>query len=108
MLKFILFGLAAFILYKFITGDKRKKQQNQEQDVQKKAAKGELVKDPVCGTYVSVDSDIRVRKGDTVHKFCSYECRDKYLKQLGRKPPLEQAEAEGKPQEPSGSSKEND
>jgi YHS domain-containing protein len=96
MLKFIIFAVAAFVLYKLITGDKRKKQQNQEREVHQKAAQGEMVKDPVCGAYVSKDSEIRVRSGDTVHCFCSYDCRDKYLKQLGHTPPVEKAEAEEK------------
>jgi YHS domain-containing protein len=92
MLKLIIFAVAAFVLYKLLTGDKRKKEQDKERDVKKKVAQGELVKDPVCGTYVSLDSDIRVRQGDTVHRFCSYECRDRFLKQIGHTPPSEQSE----------------
>ena len=39
---------------------------------------GELKKDPVCGTYVSVDTAVTKRiNGQTVH-FCSAACRDKY------------------------------
>jgi len=39
---------------------------------------GELKKDPVCGTYVSVDVSVTKRvDGETVH-FCSAACRDKY------------------------------
>jgi YHS domain-containing protein len=37
-----------------------------------------LQQDPVCGTYVAVDSSLkRVVKGKVVH-FCSPECRDRY------------------------------
>ncbi|HWF09925.1 MAG TPA: hypothetical protein VG297_15765 [Bryobacteraceae bacterium] len=37
-----------------------------------------LQQDPVCGTYVAVDSSLkRVVKGKVLH-FCSPECRDKY------------------------------
>jgi YHS domain-containing protein len=37
-----------------------------------------LQQDPVCGTYVAVDSSLkRVVKGKVFH-FCSPECRDKY------------------------------
>ncbi|MFW6388812.1 MAG: TRASH domain-containing protein, partial [Desulfohalobiaceae bacterium] len=32
-----------------------------------------------CGTYVSSDSDIRVKQGNQVYYFCSYDCRDKFL-----------------------------
>lgn len=39
---------------------------------------GELKKDPVCGTFVSVDVSVTKRiDGQTVH-FCSAACRDKY------------------------------
>lgn len=41
-----------------------------------------MVKDPICGTYVKKDSDIRVRNGEKVECFCSFECRDKYIKRL--------------------------
>jgi YHS domain-containing protein len=37
-----------------------------------------LQQDPVCGTYVGVDSSLkRVVNGRVLH-FCSPECRDKY------------------------------
>jgi YHS domain-containing protein len=38
-----------------------------------------LQQDPVCGTYVAIDSSLkRIMDGKVVH-FCSPECRDKYL-----------------------------
>lgn len=43
---------------------------------------GVLHRDPVCGTYVSMDSAIaQTIDGQTVY-FCSPECRDKY--RMGR------------------------
>lgn len=82
MLKFVIFIVAGFLLYKMFMNDRRKKSQVKEQQFEKKAATGELVKDPMCGAFVSVDSDIRVREGESIHRFCSYECRDKFLKQI--------------------------
>ena len=39
---------------------------------------GELKRDPVCGTFVSVDVSVTKRvNGETLH-FCSPACRDKY------------------------------
>ena len=39
---------------------------------------GELKKDPVCGTYVSMATALQEKiKGETVY-FCSKECREKY------------------------------
>lgn len=83
MLKFIVIGAALFLVYKLFMGDKQKKQMDKAKTVKEKAASGEMIKDPVCGTYVEKDGTIRVKEGQKVHVFCSYECRDKYLKQLG-------------------------
>lgn len=41
-------------------------------------AAGPLEKDPVCGTFVSPASSIRMTAGGAVHHFCSTECRDKF------------------------------
>ncbi len=81
MLRLLILIGAIYLLYKMITGEKKHKS---SVDVEEKVKVGEMVKDPVCGTYVSVNSDIRVRDGDKVYHFCSYECRDKFLKQLQR------------------------
>jgi len=83
LLKFIIIGVAIFIVYKLFMGDKKKKSMESEKVVKQKVAAGEMVKDPICGTYVERDGSIRVREGEKVHVFCSYECRDKFLKQLG-------------------------
>lgn len=38
-----------------------------------------LRQDPVCGTYVAIDSSLKtIKDGEVIH-FCSPECRDKYL-----------------------------
>jgi YHS domain-containing protein len=82
MLKFVVLAVACFILYKLITNDKKKKVEVKQNKDQELAKEGVLVKDPVCGTYVSKDSDIRIKEGEQVKCFCSYECRDKYLKMI--------------------------
>jgi len=85
MLNFLIFIVAAFILYKLLTGDFKKKKEVRNKEKENLAATGVMIKDPVCGTYIPVDGDIRVKQGDKVHNFCSYECRDKFLKQLEAK-----------------------
>lgn len=82
MLKFIVIGVALFLVYKLFLGDKKKNAMNKEQEMKAKVASGDMVKDPICGTYVERDGNIRVKEGDVVHTFCSYECRDRFLKQL--------------------------
>jgi endogenous inhibitor of DNA gyrase (YacG/DUF329 family) len=35
----------------------------------------------VCGTYVSEAESISVKDNDKIYRFCSYDCRDIFLKQ---------------------------
>lgn len=86
LLKFIIIGAALFFIYKLFMGDKKKKEMQQEKTIKQKVASGEMVKDPNCGTYVDKDGAIRVREGEKVHVFCSYECRDKFIKKLQAAP----------------------
>lgn len=94
MLKLIIFAVGCYIVYKLFFKDFLKKKEvaekEQKAEEDRKIAAGEMVKDPECGTYVSVDDSISVRDGDRSFYFCSYECRDKFLKRLeesGRKAP---------------------
>ena len=40
---------------------------------------GKLMKDPVCGTYVSQEQSLSTTHGSESFYFCSEECRDKFL-----------------------------
>jgi YHS domain-containing protein len=82
MIKILIFVAAAFILYKILTNDKKKKKKETVKEREQKVMDGEMVKDPICGTYVPKDTDIRIRNGQDIYCFCSFECRDEYLKQL--------------------------
>lgn len=86
MWKWLVLGLAVYVLYRLFANDflKKKKENAEDQaaEVERKVAAGEMVKDPECGTYVSVDGNISVRDGDKVYRFCSYECRDNFLERL--------------------------
>lgn len=86
MLKFVVIAAGIFIVYKLFANDfshkKKKGSENEAKVMEKKKAAGELAKDPICGTYVSIDDSITVRDGEKLHCFCSYDCRDKFLKQL--------------------------
>ena len=39
---------------------------------------GDLVKDPVCGTFVSVQSPYSKSAGGKTHHFCSQACLDRF------------------------------
>lgn len=97
MWKWLVLLIAAYALYRLFANDflKKKRESDREDaaEMERKVAAGEMVKDPECGAYVSVDSAISVRDGGTVHHFCSYECRDRFLKRL---------EAEGRELPPRG------
>ena len=83
MLKWILIAAVLYLLYRMIESGRRKKDVKNNQDFQQLVAKGELIKDPICGTYVEKESSISAREGEVVHYFCSYACRDTFLKQHG-------------------------
>jgi len=39
----------------------------------------DMVKDPVCGSYVAVEHAVKVTKDGVEYYFCSKECSEKYL-----------------------------
>ena len=80
--KWLLVAAALFVLYKLFMGDRGRDAKKEAKVQERKIASGEMVKDPVCGTYVEIDSSIKVRDGEAVHHFCSYECRQKFLDQV--------------------------
>ena len=82
MYRWLILIVAGFILYKLFIGDRGRKKDQEAESKKRMAATGEMVKDPVCGTYVPADADIRVRDGDKVYAFCSYECREAFVKRL--------------------------
>lgn len=84
MWKWIILALAAYFLYRLFANDikKKKDQRDDIAEKERKVATGEMVKDPECGTYIDAESSITVRDGETIHRFCSYECRDAFLKKL--------------------------
>ncbi len=80
--KLLLVAGALFVLYKLFMGDRGRSDKKEAKAKERKIASGEMVKDPVCGSYVEKDSSIKVRDGQAVHYFCSYDCRQKFLDRL--------------------------
>jgi len=52
---------------------------------------GELVRDPVCSTYIPRDSAIAVRVGAETRYYCSTTCRDKDTESGGGQPRMKRA-----------------
>jgi YHS domain-containing protein len=44
----------------------------------REAIRGELKRDPICGTYVAASASIKKTVGKEVVHFCSPTCRDRY------------------------------
>lgn len=86
MWKLIFLVAALYIAYKLFANDFLKKRNAEEkadkEETDRKIAAGEMAKDPECGTYVSIDDSISVKDGERTYYFCSYECRDAFLKRL--------------------------
>jgi YHS domain-containing protein len=71
----LLFLLLRSIVRSFLSNRRRAPSAPRQTPIQ---SGGELKKDPVCGTYVSVAASFtRNINGQVVH-FCSKECRDRY------------------------------
>ena len=77
---------AGYFLFRMFTNDARHKKKETKQEQEEKVATGDLIKDPVCGAYIDADSGVTVRDGEVIHRFCSYECRDTFLKRLQAAP----------------------
>ncbi|MFV0421574.1 transcriptional regulator [Oleidesulfovibrio sp.] len=82
MLKWLIIIVAGYLLFRMLTNDQKRKSKDGEKEKERMYAAGEMVKDPICGAYVEKDGGISVRDGETIHRFCSYDCRDKFLEQL--------------------------
>ena len=99
MWKLIFLCIAIYVVYRMFANDFLKKRKQSETDQKaeqdRRMAAGEMVKDPECGTYVAIEDSISIRDGDQAWFFCSYECRDKFMKKLeaaGRKLPHNEGE----------------
>lgn len=82
MWKWLVLAIAGYLLYRLFANDVLKKKKDDKVDKENLVATGEMVKDPICGAYVDADGGVTVRDGNKTYRFCSYECRDKFIKQL--------------------------
>ena len=86
MWKWLILILVGYALYRMFMNDRKKSGEDTKKEKEHLSATGEMGKDPVCGAYIDSDSNIAVRDGKTVHRFCSYDCRDEFLKRIGKLP----------------------
>ena len=89
LIKVAIVALVCYVLYRLFMNDNKKKAEKDAEKKKKRIESGEMVKDPVCGTYVEKDSAITVRNGEQTLYFCSYECRKKYIESVGEQKKLD-------------------
>ncbi len=80
--KLLIFAIAGYALFRLFMNDKKKKEEAIHEEHSEKIADGDLVKDPICGTYVEKESSVSVRDGEHVEYFCSHDCRSKYIAKI--------------------------
>lgn len=76
MIKFAVLGLCLFVLVMLIKNKGGKKEAPAIDTT-------EMVKDPVCGTYVDESTKHKLKYYDKVYCFCSQECMDNFKKEKG-------------------------
>jgi YHS domain-containing protein len=75
ILKFL---FAAFMIYLTLALFKKNKAVD---DNKNKEDAVDLIKDPICGTFVDKETGYKVKFYDKIYYFCSEECRDKFIKE---------------------------
>ena len=81
MFKLFIYALFLYVLYRLLTGGRRKKTVGNGRKTTgsgELAAHDQLVEDPVCHIYIPKRQAIVLQDGDTVVYFCSEQCRKMY------------------------------
>ena len=81
MFKLFIYALFLYVLYRLLTGGRRKKTVGNGRKTTgsgELAAHDQLVEDPVCHIYITKRQAIVLQDGDTVVYFCSEQCRKMY------------------------------
>ena len=82
MFRWLLVALAGYIIYRMYRNDIKAKLAQRKDDEARRQESGEMVRDPICGTFVDLTEAITVRDGDKLYYFCGYDCRDAFLKRM--------------------------
>jgi len=83
-LRLVIIGFLLYILYRLVTGPKKKKMQGGKNS---SASSGQvqdvLVEDPVCHTYIPKGQAIQLRHNKQIYYFCSNKCYETFLEKKG-------------------------
>lgn len=83
MFKLFIYALFLYVLYRLLTGGRKKKpvthgSGRQSAGPGELAAHDQLVEDPVCHIYIPKRQAIVLQESDTLVYFCSEQCRKMY------------------------------
>ena len=82
MYRWLLVVLAGYIIYRMFKNDIKARVEERKHADARRHESGEMIRDPICGTFVEAEEAVTVRDGDTIYYFCGYDCRDAFLKRL--------------------------
>ncbi len=83
MFRWLLLAIAGYIVYLMFRNDSRAKMDAQKRgEAAGGEAAGDMARDPVCGTFVNMADAVTVRDGGKRYYFCSYDCREEFLKRM--------------------------
>ena len=82
MYRWLLVALAGYIIYRMFKNDIKAKLEERKRDDARRGESGEMIRDPICGTFVDMGAAVTVRNGDNIYYFCDYDCRDAFLKRM--------------------------
>ena len=83
-LRLVIIGALLYILYRLLTGPKKKKVQSRKSGpASSGAVQDVLVEDPVCHTYIPKVQAVQLHHENKMFYFCSDKCCKTFLKQKG-------------------------
>lgn len=84
MIRLLLFGIFAFLIYTIVVTLLRilrsGRRPGPSMPPEKSSSGEDMVKDPVCGTYVPKHDAIRQQHPGGAHYFCSSACAERFRK----------------------------
>ena len=81
LMRLVFYAILALIIYYLLRGLWGPKPRGQDA----REFEDELVKDPVCDTYIPKNKAISVKIGNKRVYFCSKECKERYLEEMKRR-----------------------
>jgi YHS domain-containing protein len=86
-LRLIIIGILIFLLFRLLTGPKRRLKKagksSRHNEAGKEVVQDVLVEDPVCHTHIPKGQAVQLHHDKNMYYFCSNKCCEMFLKQKG-------------------------